>query len=384
MHRLLLNLPTRLETDRLLLRPYAAGDGDWYYAASLRNREHLSRYESSNAMMSIHTPEDGEITVRQLANEWAARDAFFLGAFLRPSGEFVAQVYVGPQNWAIGSFVVGYICDVEHLGQGYVTEAVQGALRLVFGPLQGTRASIYCDDTNLRSARVAERCGFVREGHLRANHRSGNHPVSGDYIYGLLRDEYLARGGEPLPGHAADRAGVRLRPLLAEELHRWLEIDRRELIEGVYHLEDGALVLHPERHDVQGWFQSSEELARMTADMRERQARGAFVVSAWDADRIVGVAVLDNTPLGPQGDQLQLRLLHVSRDYRDQGVGGRLFEVARIEARRLGARDLYVSATPSEHTVRFYLAHGCRLNPHPDPTLYAEEPEDIHLLRQVW
>jgi len=45
MHRLLLNLPTRLETDRLLLRPYAAGDGDWYYAASLRNREHLSRYE---------------------------------------------------------------------------------------------------------------------------------------------------------------------------------------------------------------------------------------------------------------------------------------------------------------------------------------------------
>ena len=114
----------------------------------------------------------------------------------------------------VSSFAVGYICDVEHLGQGYVTEAVRGALRMIFGPLQGTRAAIYCDDTNLRSARVAERCGFVREGHLRANHCSGNHPVSGDYIYGLLRDEYLARGGEPLPGHAADRAGVRLRPCL--------------------------------------------------------------------------------------------------------------------------------------------------------------------------
>jgi len=384
MHRMLLDLPASLETDRLLLRPYAAGDGDWYCAASLRNREHLSRYESGNAMMSIRTPEDGEIAVRQFAAEWIARSAFFLGAFLRTSGEFVAQVYIGPQNWEIGSFVVGYICDVNHVGQGYVTEGVQGALRLIFGPMQGTRAAIYCDDTNLRSALVAERCGFVREAHLRANHRSGNHPMSGDYIYGLLRDEYLARGGDPLPGHAADRTGVRLRPLPSEELARWLEIDRRELIEGVYYVEDGALVLHPERHDVQGWFQSPEELQRMTEDLRERQARGALVVSAWDVDRIVGVVVLDNVPLGPQGDQLQLRLLHVSRDYRDQRVGGRLFEVARAEACRRGARDLYVSATPSEHTVRFYLSHDCRLNPQPDPDLYAEEPEDIHLLCQVW
>ncbi len=384
MHRLLLDLPTRLETDRLLLRPYAPGDGDWYCAASLRNREHLSRYESGNAMMSIQTPEDGEIAVRQFVADWTARSAFFLGAFLRTNGEFVAQVYIGPQNWEVGCFAVGYICDVNHVGQGYVTEAVQGALRIIFGPMQGTRIAIYCDDTNTRSARVAERCGFVREAHLRANHRAGNRPVSGDYIYGLLRDEYLARGSAPLPGHVADTAGVRLRPLPPEELARWLEIDRRELIEGVYYLEDGALVLHPERHDVQGWFQSRDELQRMTEDLCVRQARGAFVVSAWDAGRIVGIAALDNVSLGPQGDQLQLRLLHVSRDYRDQGVGGRLFEVARAEARRLGARDLYVSATPSEHTIRFYMAHGCRLNPHPDPALYAEEPEDIHLLCQVW
>ena len=154
------------------------------------------------------------------------------------------------------------------------------------------------------------------------------------------------------------------------------------MIEGVYHLEDGALVLHPERHECRAGFSRGAG----TDDRRHAGTSGArrLCGDAWDAERIVGVAVLDNTPLGPQGDQLQLRLLHVSRDYRDQGVGGRLVEVARIEARRLGARDLYVSATPSEHTVRFYLARGCRLNPHPDPDLYAEEPEDIHLLCQVW
>ncbi|MHB1317150.1 MAG: GNAT family N-acetyltransferase [Anaerolineae bacterium] len=383
MHKLLTVLPDTLTTERLTLRPYRAGDGPWYYQMSLRNREHLSRYESGNAAMFLHSDEDAEVAVRQFALDWAARNAFFMGAFLRETREFVAQVYIGVMDWDVGSFVVGYICDVEHVGQGYVTEAVQGALRMIFGPLQGRRVSIYCDDTNLRSARVAERCGFLREGHLRGNHRHGDYPVSGDYIYGLLRDDWLAQGGVPLPGPLDAAGRIAIRPLTGDDIGRWLEIDRRELIEAVYYLEDGTLVLRPERYDVQGWFQPADELERMTIDLKARCAQGAFCVAAWDSDRIAGVIVLDNTWLGPQHDQLQLSLLHVSHDYRDQGLGARLFEIARSEARRRGARDMYVSATPSEHTVRFYLGRGCRLNPAPDPALFAAEPEDIHLLCAV-
>jgi RimJ/RimL family protein N-acetyltransferase len=380
MHKLLTELPDRLTTERLHLRPYYAGDGSWYYAMSLRNRAHLERYESGNTAMFLHSDEDAEVAVRQFALDWAARNAFFLGAFSQGTGEFVTQVYIGVMDWNVGSFVVGYICDVDHVGQGYVTEAVQGALRLIFGPLQGQRVSIYCDDTNLRSARVAERCGFQREGHLRANHRIGDFPVSGDYIYGLLREEWLAQGGVPLPGHAADEQGVELRPLLRDEIGRWVEIDRRELIESVYHLQDGVLVLRPESYDLQGWRQPPAELARMTDDLLATHDRGGWIAGAWDGERLVGVAALDSVWIGPERDQLQLRLLHVSQGYRDSGVGGRLFEAARAEARRRGAREMYVSATPSEHTIRFYLSHGCRLNPTPDPTLFAEEPEDIHLL----
>jgi hypothetical protein len=40
---------------------------------------------------------------------------------------------------------------------------------------------------------------------------------------------------------------------------------------------------------------------------------------------------------------------------------------------------MYISATPSEHTVDFYMRLGCRLAAEPDPELYAFEPEDIHL-----
>jgi len=80
--------------------------------------------------------------------------------------------------------------NLTHLAR-YVTEAVKGALGFVFGPLGAHRVRLECDDTNLRSLRVAERCGFVREGHLRQNHRhaDGSVSVSGTLHFGLLRAE---------------------------------------------------------------------------------------------------------------------------------------------------------------------------------------------------
>jgi aminoglycoside 6'-N-acetyltransferase len=49
-----------------------------------------------------------------------------------------------------------------------------------------------CNDTNTRSYRVAERCGFVREGHLRENHKHADGTFSGTFFYGLLRREFEA------------------------------------------------------------------------------------------------------------------------------------------------------------------------------------------------
>jgi RimJ/RimL family protein N-acetyltransferase len=192
MHKLLLDLPTSLKTERLTLRPYQAGDGPFLYSVSQSNREHLARYESGNVLMSIKTPEDAEISARELAIAWARRDCFFLGAFDKQTGAFVAQIYIGPTNWDLPEFEVGYFVDKDHEGQGYVTEAVQGTLHFIFGHLQAQRAHLSCDDTNVRSARVAERCGFVQEGHIRENHKHADGTFSGTLLYGLLRSEFEA------------------------------------------------------------------------------------------------------------------------------------------------------------------------------------------------
>ena len=97
-------------------------------------------------------------------------------------------------------------------------------------------------------------------------------------------------------------------------------------------------------------------------------------------DRLAGVAVLGGGAVGGDPRQLQLAILHVDRGFRRRGVASLLFDEMRQEAARRGARRLYISATPSEGALRFYLGQGARLADPPDPVLLALEPEDVHLV----
>jgi aminoglycoside 6'-N-acetyltransferase len=190
MHRLLLDLPTRLETDRLYLRCFQPGDGPWYYRVSQQNREHLARYEAENPVRALQSEDQAEILVRELAAAWVSRTSFFFAAFAKASNTFVAQIYVGPVNWDLPEFELGYFADCAHTGQGYVTEAIPAILWFVFESLHAHRVRLECDDTNIPSLRVAERGGLLREGHIRENKRQADGSYTGTLHFGLLRHEY--------------------------------------------------------------------------------------------------------------------------------------------------------------------------------------------------
>ena len=48
-----------------------------------------------------------------------------------------------------------------------------------------------------------------------------------------------------------------------------------------------------------------------------------------------------------------------------------------------GDSEIVVSATPSQNTVRFYMARGYKPMAEPFPELLEREPEDIHLHKQL-
>jgi RimJ/RimL family protein N-acetyltransferase len=191
MNRSPMDVPEHIETERLYLRPYKTGDGPMYYAAGVRNREHLDEFESGNVLMHLKSEEHAEAVVRELAADWMARRRFFIGIFEKAAGEWVGQVYVGPTDWELPEFAIGYVADVNHEGKGYISEAVMGVLGMLFRDLGAHRVRSECSEDNVRSWCLLERCGFKREGHLRENRRKADGSFHGDLLYGLLRREYM-------------------------------------------------------------------------------------------------------------------------------------------------------------------------------------------------
>lgn len=93
-------------------------------------------------------------------------------------------------NALLNTAEVGYWLAREARGRGYITSAMRAVALWVFGELRVARLELTTDPNNLASQRVAERCGFRREGLLRSHmliRHSGQRRDS--LVYGLLPDE---------------------------------------------------------------------------------------------------------------------------------------------------------------------------------------------------
>ena len=171
------------------------------------------------------------------------------------------------------------------------------------------------------------------------------------------------------------------RDLTRDEIACIWTIDRSEVHHHIYKVVDGQLLLVPAYFEIPGW--DPETVVRDTVKLHDCFDRGGIFRGAFDVDALVGVSVIDTEPIASAPDHLLLFYLYVSRSARGRGVGTHLFGVAAQAARTLGARALYISSTPTQNTVDFYLGRGASLAARADPRLLAAEPDDVHLTYPV-
>lgn len=184
-----------------------------------------------------------------------------------------------------------------------------------------------------------------------------------------------------------DADQVAIRPLTAADLPRLAEIDRTETITAAYlqhgdQLEEISVKWQAYPWDPKGDHEHS--LAHEIAFCRGHLDRGGRLLGAFvsgpGGERLAGMGLM--TPhVGPH--VAQLSFLHVSHAYRGRGVGRALAAEMERLARESGATEYVVSATPTKHTVDFYLSLGFRPDADPLPELLALEPADIHLRKPL-
>jgi predicted N-acetyltransferase YhbS len=97
---------------------------------------------------------------------------------------------------------------------------------------------------------------------------------------------------------------INFKELRRDEIERVWSIDRRERIEAIYKLVDGALALTHQLIYVEGW--PPGEADKYTPILNHCFDRGGWFLGAFDAATLVGVVVLDNKFIGQRRDQLNL------------------------------------------------------------------------------
>jgi RimJ/RimL family protein N-acetyltransferase len=187
MEPILLDIPERFETDRLLISIYENGDGAEFYQILQSNYAYLQ--EELREIHEISSIEDAEAYVRYKRVAWLSRQRLVPKISAKATGKMIGQLWIEP-HWDRRIFEMGYFVVEKCQGKGYITEAVQCLLEFLFTELGAQKLEIHTKATNAKSIGVALRCGFVQEAQIRERSRTNaGEPV--DLLYfGLLEEEF--------------------------------------------------------------------------------------------------------------------------------------------------------------------------------------------------
>jgi ribosomal-protein-alanine N-acetyltransferase len=97
------------------------------------------------------------------------RTKYQLAITLPPAGPLIGNCGIRMKTPEAREADLGYEMDPRYWGQGYATEAARALLAFGFRDLGLHRIWSWCIADNVASARVLEKIGMRREGHLREN-----------------------------------------------------------------------------------------------------------------------------------------------------------------------------------------------------------------------
>ena len=113
-----------------------------------------------------------------------------------------------------------------------------------------------------------------------------------------------------------------------------------------------------------------------TWDFSERREMALKILCAVEKGQAAFGAVADGVTVG---QYIVLSEFYVSENFRRQGIGYRLFRKVCCEAKKLGAKRLYISAHSAEESINAYMKYGCSEAVEPDRAHIEKEPFDLQL-----
>ncbi|QMU27293.1 GNAT family N-acetyltransferase [Adhaeribacter radiodurans] len=183
-------IPTELRTNRLLLRRYQDSDAPDFLTLLITNQSRLSLAFPGRVEMNKKL-KNAEYFVRQMSTDWQFKKVFEFGIWLLDTNQYIGDIALKNLEKRVPKGEIGYYLDAAAEGKGYASEALRAITVFGFETIGLNKVFIKMPVQNARSYRLAERCGFMREGLLRQDFRSDEKTGLVDvYYYGMTLSNY--------------------------------------------------------------------------------------------------------------------------------------------------------------------------------------------------
>lgn len=153
------------ETDRLILKVLDKSHAELVLDYYSRNRVFLEEWEPLKGE-EFYTREHHEKQLNDEFNNIEKGNAFRLWIFKKDDQSKIVGS-VGFNNIVRGAFLschLGYKSDKDEINKGYITEAIQKGIEIMFNEFGLHRIEANIIPRNKRSLRVVEKLGFYNEG----------------------------------------------------------------------------------------------------------------------------------------------------------------------------------------------------------------------------
>lgn len=175
----------KLETSRLLLRPFNINDANCMYN-NWANDDNVTKYLTWKSYQSI---DDANFILNEWTKSYDNKDFYQWAIVLKEIDEPIGSISVVEINEKVNMVTIGYCIGKKWWHKGITSEAFERIIKFLFDEVKVNRIQSRHDVENENSGKVMKKCGLKYEGTLRQSDFN-NQGVVDLCMYAILAEDY--------------------------------------------------------------------------------------------------------------------------------------------------------------------------------------------------
>lgn len=185
----LLDIETALLTKRTVFRRVREGEGAAFYQLFQENHVRLKDYFWELAA-ETNSEADCEFWVRKKLAQWLTNDTYFFGIWDKDTAKLIGFISLENLDWGLPKAEVQFFIGKKYAKKGIMTEVLNKLVEFSFDQLKLQKLALRSAMEYYPPQRLARKCGFNREGDLRAEYRKPSGEMMDVMLFGLSFSTY--------------------------------------------------------------------------------------------------------------------------------------------------------------------------------------------------